>query len=90
MDGSGSAWNLIKASYQMGQPTVAALHEVAADLAEGADMVMVKPGMPYLDVICAGSRKSSRFRPSSTRSAWRIRHAHSGHSRMVGSAKGYS
>ena len=27
-----------------------ALHEVAADLAEGADMVMVKPGMPYLDI----------------------------------------
>lgn len=30
-----------------------ALHEVALDLAEGADMVMVKPGMPYLDVIRA-------------------------------------
>ena len=30
-----------------------ALREVAADLAEGADMVMVKPGLPYLD-ICAG------------------------------------
>jgi porphobilinogen synthase len=29
-----------------------ALREVAADLAEGADMVMVKPGLPYLD-ICA-------------------------------------
>ena len=28
-----------------------ALHEVAADLAEGADMVMVKPGMPYLDIV---------------------------------------
>jgi porphobilinogen synthase len=28
-----------------------ALREVAADLAEGADMVMVKPGMPYLDVL---------------------------------------
>jgi len=28
-----------------------ALHEVAADLAEGADMVMVKPGMPYLDIL---------------------------------------
>jgi porphobilinogen synthase len=27
-----------------------ALREVAADLAEGADMVMVKPGMPYLDI----------------------------------------
>lgn len=28
-----------------------ALHEVAADLSEGADMVMVKPGMPYLDIL---------------------------------------
>ena len=28
-----------------------ALHEVAMDIAEGADMVMVKPGMPYLDVV---------------------------------------
>jgi porphobilinogen synthase len=28
-----------------------ALHEVAMDLKEGADMVMVKPGLPYLDVI---------------------------------------
>lgn len=28
-----------------------ALHEVALDLSEGADMVMVKPGMPYLDVV---------------------------------------
>lgn len=28
-----------------------ALQEVAADLAEGADMVMIKPGMPYLDVV---------------------------------------
>ena len=28
-----------------------ALHECALDLAEGADMIMVKPGMPYLDII---------------------------------------
>ena len=28
-----------------------ALHEVALDIQEGADMVMVKPGLPYLDVI---------------------------------------
>ncbi|MCF9378798.1 porphobilinogen synthase, partial [Vibrio parahaemolyticus] len=28
-----------------------ALHEVAMDINEGADMVMVKPGMPYLDVV---------------------------------------
>src|SRR5690606_11130919 len=30
-----------------------ALHEVAMDLEEGADMVMVKPGMPYLDIVKA-------------------------------------
>src|SRR5690606_6166034 len=51
----GSAANLGKAdkrTYQMDPAnTNEALHEVAADLAEGADMVMVKPGMPYLDVI---------------------------------------
>ena len=29
-----------------------ALREVAPDLKEGADMVMVKPGMPYLDIVC--------------------------------------
>jgi porphobilinogen synthase len=28
-----------------------AIHEVALDLAEGADMVMVKPGLPYLDIV---------------------------------------
>jgi porphobilinogen synthase len=28
-----------------------ALHECALDLAEGADIIMVKPGMPYLDVV---------------------------------------
>ncbi|MDO9477772.1 MAG: porphobilinogen synthase, partial [Pseudohongiella sp.] len=28
-----------------------AIHEVAMDLSEGADMVMVKPGMPYLDIV---------------------------------------
>lgn len=41
-----------KASYQMQPANVnEALHEVALDLQEGADMVMVKPGMPYLDVV---------------------------------------
>lgn len=41
-----------KATYQMDPAnTNEALHEVAADLDEGADMVMVKPGMPYLDVV---------------------------------------
>ena len=28
-----------------------ALHEIALDIEEGADMVMVKPGMPYLDIV---------------------------------------
>ena len=49
-----------KKTYQM-DPANAdeALREVAADLAEGADMVMVKPGLPYLDV-CA--RVKAEFR----------------------------
>ena len=56
-DAVGSAENLGKAdkkTYQMDPANVnEALHEVAMDLAEGADMVMVKPGLPYLDVIRA-------------------------------------
>ncbi len=54
-DAVGSAANLgksNKSSYQMDPAnTDEALHEVALDLAEGADMVMVKPGLPYLDVV---------------------------------------
>ena len=54
-DAVGSAANLGKGSkntYQMDPANGdEALHEVAADLAEGADMVMVKPGMPYLDIV---------------------------------------
>jgi len=54
-DAVGSATNLGKAdkrTYQMDPANSdEALHEVAMDLAEGADMVMVKPGMPYLDVV---------------------------------------
>ena len=54
-DAVGSAENLGKAdkkTYQMDPANVnEALHEVRLDLAEGADMVMVKPGLPYLDVI---------------------------------------
>ena len=43
---------LSKATYQMNPAnTEEALREVALDLAEGADMVMVKPGMPYLDIV---------------------------------------
>ena len=54
-DAVGSAANLAggnKYSYQMDPANSdEALHEVALDLAEGADMVMVKPGMPYLDIV---------------------------------------
>jgi porphobilinogen synthase len=54
-DAVGSATNLGKAdknTYQMDPAnTDEALREVALDLAEGADMVMVKPGMPYLDIV---------------------------------------
>ena len=54
-DAVGSAGNLGKSNkynYQMDPAnTNEALHEVALDLDEGADMVMVKPGMPYLDVV---------------------------------------
>ena len=54
-DAVGSSANLgkaDKASYQMDPANSnEALHEVALDLAEGADMVMVKPGMPYLDIV---------------------------------------
>ena len=54
-DAVGSASNLgatSKAAYQMDPGNLdEALREVASDLREGADMVMVKPGMPYLDVV---------------------------------------
>jgi porphobilinogen synthase len=54
-DAVGSAANLGKSdkkSYQMDPGnTDEALREVALDIAEGADMVMVKPGMPYLDIV---------------------------------------
>jgi porphobilinogen synthase len=54
-DAVGSKSNLgsgDKKTYQM-QPSASqeALHEVALDLREGADIVMVKPGMPYLDIV---------------------------------------
>jgi len=55
-DAVGSAGNLkgaTKDNYQM-DPANAdeALREVALDLDEGADMVMIKPALPYLDIIC--------------------------------------
>jgi porphobilinogen synthase len=56
-DAVGSSANLGKGSKDTYQMDVAnseeALHEVRMDLQEGADMVMVKPGMPYLDIIKA-------------------------------------
>ncbi|ENV85159.1 porphobilinogen synthase [Acinetobacter radioresistens] len=54
-DAVGSASNLKggnKYNYQMDVGNRAeALHEIALDLQEGADMVIVKPGMPYLDIV---------------------------------------
>ena len=54
-DAVGSSGNLGKGNKHTYQMDVCnsdeALHEVALDLAEGADMVMVKPGMPYLDIV---------------------------------------
>lgn len=53
-DAVGSSGNLKghKKQYQMNPANAnEALHEIALDLAEGADMVMVKPGQPYLDIV---------------------------------------
>ncbi|MDD5479016.1 porphobilinogen synthase [Rhodoferax sp.] len=54
-DAVGSSGNLGKSNKKVYQMDPAnsneALREVALDIAEGADMVMVKPGMPYLDVV---------------------------------------
>jgi len=54
-DAVGSSGNIKggnKYSYQMDPANSnEALHECALDLAEGADMIMVKPGMPYLDIV---------------------------------------
>ena len=57
--GSAKALHGDKKTYQMDPAnTDEAMREVEADLREGADMVMVKPGMPYLDVV---RRVSERF-----------------------------
>ncbi len=54
-DAVGSAGNLAggnKYSYQMDPANSdEAIHEVMLDISEGADMVMIKPGMPYLDIV---------------------------------------
>ncbi len=60
-DALGSGKSLVgdKKTYQMDPAnTDEAMREVETDLAEGADMVMVKPGMPYLDIV---RRVSERF-----------------------------
>ncbi|NBQ40295.1 MAG: porphobilinogen synthase, partial [Alphaproteobacteria bacterium] len=50
--GTKSALKGDKRTYQMDPAnTNEAIREVALDIAEGADMVMVKPGMPYLDIV---------------------------------------
>lgn len=50
--GSGGALVGDKKTYQMDPANGdEAMHEVALDIAEGADMVMVKPGLPYLDIV---------------------------------------
>ncbi len=59
-DAIGSKGTLVgdKKTYQMDPAnTDEALREVAMDIAEGADMVMVKPGMPYLDIVSLVKRE---------------------------------
>jgi len=56
--GSGGKLKGDKRTYQMDPAnTDEAMREVALDLAEGADMVMVKPGMPYLDIVARVKRE---------------------------------
>ena len=60
-DAVGSSGNLgasNKDSYQMDiANSDEALHEVGLDISEGADMVMIKPGMPYLDIVSRVKRE---------------------------------
>ena len=52
LDSAGSLKGASKATYQLDPANGdEAMREVALDIAEGADMVMVKPGLPYLDII---------------------------------------
>ena len=56
-------------TYQMDPANVReAVHEIALDVAEGADIVMVKPGLAYLDIVRA-ARDASTCRSRSTTSA---------------------
>ncbi|MBA2628865.1 MAG: porphobilinogen synthase [Rickettsiaceae bacterium] len=55
--GSNQGQYLCKASYQMDPRNIReALKEIEHDIEEGADMIMIKPGMPYLDVIREASQ----------------------------------
>ena len=60
-DAVGSSGNLgtgDKGSYQMDiANSDEAIHEVGLDISEGADMVMIKPGMPYLDIVSRVKRE---------------------------------
>src|SRR3546814_6795859 len=65
--GSGGLLKGDKKTYQMDYGNAEeALREVALDIAEGADSVMVKPGLPYLDIIrlVKTDRKSTRLNSS--------------------------
>ena len=69
-DAVGSSATLTgdKRTYQMDPAnTDEALREVGLDIEEGADMVMVKPGMPYLDVLRAREGAFRACRPSPIR-----------------------
>lgn len=63
-DAVGSASSLgtgDKRTYQMDPAnTHEALHEIALDIAEGADSVMVKPGMPYLDIVYRAAQVATK------------------------------
>jgi porphobilinogen synthase len=56
--GSGGRLRGDKKTYQMDAANSdEALHEIGLDISEGADMVMVKPGMPYLDIVSRCKRE---------------------------------
>ena len=67
--GSNATLTGDKRTYQMDPAnTDEALREVELDIAEGADMVMVKPGLPYLDILPPGQGRLRRCRPLPTKS----------------------
>ena len=74
--GSSATLKGDKRTYQMDPANGdEALREVALDIAEGADMVMVKPGLPYLDIVrrvkgTSGCRPSPIRCPANTRCSW--------------------